>query len=97
MVDRAKKISELPAATSVAGDALLIVVDTPNATANTKYITALNLLSNSANVRATSIKGTTAPATASATGTAGEIRYDSTYVYVCVANNTWKRAALSTW
>ena len=38
-----------------------------------------------------------APASASATGTAGDIRYDSNYVYICVATNTWKRAALATW
>lgn len=37
------------------------------------------------------------PASASATGNAGEICWDSNYVYVCVATNTWKRAALSTW
>ena len=39
----------------------------------------------------------TAPASASATGTAGELRYDGDYVYVCVATNTWKRTALTTW
>ena len=38
-----------------------------------------------------------APATATSTGTAGEIRYDADYVYICVATNTWKRAALTTW
>lgn len=38
-----------------------------------------------------------APANASATGTAGDIRYDANYVYVCVATNTWKRAAIATW
>ena len=38
-----------------------------------------------------------APATASSTGTAGDIRYDSNYVYICVATDTWKRAALATW
>ena len=38
-----------------------------------------------------------APVTASSTGTAGEIRYDANYVYICVATNTWKRAALATW
>lgn len=43
------------------------------------------------------IASTGAPATATSTGTAGEIRYDSNYVYICVATNTWKRAALSTW
>lgn len=37
------------------------------------------------------------PSTASSTGTAGQIAYDSGYIYVCVATNTWKRAALSTW
>jgi hypothetical protein len=37
------------------------------------------------------------PASASATGAAGEVCWDSNYVYVCVATNTWKRSALSTW
>jgi len=37
------------------------------------------------------------PASASATGNAGEICWDSNYIYVCTATNTWKRAALSTW
>jgi hypothetical protein len=39
----------------------------------------------------------TAPATASSTGTAGDVRYDTDYVYICTATNTWKRAALTTW
>lgn len=37
------------------------------------------------------------PGSASSSGTAGQIVWDSGYVYVCVANNTWKRANLSTW
>ena len=37
------------------------------------------------------------PASASATGNKGEIVWDSNYVYVCVATNTWKRSPLSTW
>jgi len=37
------------------------------------------------------------PASASDTGTAGEISWDSSYIYVCTATDTWKRAALSTW
>lgn len=37
------------------------------------------------------------PSSASATGNAGEVCWDSNYVYVCVAPNTWKRAPLSTW
>ena len=39
----------------------------------------------------------TAPASATATGTTGEIRIDANYIYVCTATNTWKRTALSTW
>lgn len=38
-----------------------------------------------------------APATSSSTGSEGDIVKDSNYIYVCVATNTWKRAALSTW
>jgi hypothetical protein len=37
------------------------------------------------------------PASASATGTAGTIAWDTSYIYVCTATNTWKRAAISTW
>lgn len=39
----------------------------------------------------------TTPASAAATGEVGTIAWDTNYVYVCVATNTWKRAALSTW
>ena len=37
------------------------------------------------------------PATASSEGFAGQIAYDSDYIYVCISADTWKRAALSTW
>jgi hypothetical protein len=37
------------------------------------------------------------PASASATGVAGEVCWDTNYIYVCVATNTWKRAAIATW
>lgn len=37
------------------------------------------------------------PSSASYTGNAGEICWDSDYIYVCVATDTWKRAAISTW
>jgi hypothetical protein len=37
------------------------------------------------------------PASASATGTTGEIAWDADYIYVCTATNTWKRTAISTW
>ncbi len=43
-----------------------------------------------------SIAGT-APASAAATGAVGSIRWDSGFIYVCTAANTWKRVAIATW
>jgi hypothetical protein len=37
------------------------------------------------------------PASATAAGNAGDICWDSDYVYICVATNTWKRSALGSW
>ena len=37
------------------------------------------------------------PASAAAAGVAGQIAWDASYVYVCTATNTWKRAAIATW
>jgi hypothetical protein len=37
------------------------------------------------------------PSSATDTGTTGQIAWDSDYIYVCVATNTWKRVAISTW
>lgn len=41
--------------------------------------------------------GSTAPSSATDTGVIGEVRITSTYVYYCIATNTWVRAALATW
>jgi len=38
-----------------------------------------------------------APTSATDTGQAGQIAFDSSYIYVCVATNTWKRAAIASW
>ncbi len=37
------------------------------------------------------------PATAGASGVAGTISYDASYLYVCVATNSWKRVAIAAW
>jgi hypothetical protein len=37
------------------------------------------------------------PASAAAVGTVGQICADSSFLYVCVAANTWKRVAIATW
>jgi hypothetical protein len=43
------------------------------------------------------IRSARTPASATESGNAGEICWNSNYIYVCTATNTWKRAALSTW
>lgn len=40
------------------------------------------------------IATTNTPASSSASGTLGDICYDSNYLYICIATNTWKRIAL---
>lgn len=37
------------------------------------------------------------PVSASATGNQGDIAWDSSYIYICTATNTWRRVAHSTW
>ena len=39
---------------------------------------------------------TTVPAAPISTGSKGEVRYDTTHVYICVATNTWIRAGIET-
>lgn len=42
-------------------------------------------------------QGLLPPNSAGAYGVAGSMAFDSSYIYICVASNTWKRAALSSW
>ena len=37
------------------------------------------------------------PVSASASGNAGDICWDASYLYVCTATNTWRRVAHATW
>ncbi len=43
-----------------------------------------------------SIASSPAPPATASPGVPGQIAYDASYVYVCVAANTWKRVAIST-
>jgi hypothetical protein len=92
MTDNVKKITELPACTSpVANNKLLV---SGNSDANSFQLTIGTLFGNNvSNVVITQVT----PATASSNGKAGTISYDSSWLYVCVANNTWRRIAHATW
>lgn len=90
MADDSKKVSELPTAANVAATDRVLVLRDPSGNASVRTVNvnifAANLtISNSV------------PVSASSNGIAGTIARDSNYLYVCVANSTWKRAALSTW
>lgn len=37
------------------------------------------------------------PTTATSTGKVGQIAWNTSHVYICVAENTWRRASISTW
>lgn len=37
------------------------------------------------------------PSSATDVGNKGEMRFDDNYIYACIADNTWKRAALTSW
>lgn len=37
------------------------------------------------------------PESSSSPGTKGQIAWDTDYVYVCIANGTWRRSALTSW
>lgn len=43
------------------------------------------------------LRSPTTPASASASGSQGQIRWDANYLYICTATNTWKRVAVATW
>ncbi|MFZ1453218.1 MAG: hypothetical protein WAT20_10975 [Ferruginibacter sp.] len=43
------------------------------------------------------IRTSKTPASSSDTGNTGDIAWDSDYIYVCVAANTWKRVAIASW
>jgi hypothetical protein len=44
----------------------------------------------------TLVTTTAVPSTATSTGTAGQIAFNTSGLYVCVATNTWRKATLST-
>jgi hypothetical protein len=45
----------------------------------------------------TAITSAAAPATSGSVGSAGSVRYDGDYIYICTASNTWRRTAVTSW
>jgi hypothetical protein len=72
---------------------------TPAITLTLGAITPTSVTTSDLDVNSNSIRVRTekTPASASATGTQGQIAWDASYLYVCIATNTWKRSAITTW
>lgn len=94
------------AASTVTGKALTGYVSGAGTIATTDTIlSAINKLNGNvalkANLASPTFTGTvvipagTIPASASATGVAGQLAWDATHLYICVATNTWTRVTLA--
>ena len=90
MADNSRKVSDLPTAANVAATDRVLVLRDPSGNASVRTV---NFSTLSANL----LISNAVPVSSSSTGLPGTIRFDTNYVYVCIANNTWKRAALSSW
>ncbi len=91
MADNAKKISELAITTTLAATDRVVVLASPASSANVKTITAANF----ANSVAAKFVSNTFPASNTSSGSPGQIAYSANAIYICVANNTWGKAALT--
>jgi len=81
----------------LSGTAALQILPTTFAATFGGALLATGTLTANAASNAFRIANSQTPASASATGTAGTICWDTSYIYVCTATNTWKRVAISTW
>ena len=60
-------------------------------------VTNLQVSGNLAVFGNTFVLSTYVPTLANSTGSAGQVIWDSNYIYICVATNTWKRANVAAW
>ena len=97
----AEALEELPPAilpTNVANLSMLIgavtVYEDTAAIVSVREVTHFEL---STSQGGSLIHPSTPPATAADTGTAGTITWDASYIYICIATDTWKRVAITTW
>ena len=97
--DSATKNVGTAAGTVAAGDSL--VTETDNRVLYDEELArAVTYATDLAGQAATTLSGSVpraVPARATAPGVAGQLRYASGFLYVCVASNVWQRVALATW
>lgn len=96
MSDGSVRTNEFPVKTGLAANDS-VVANWANATStNTVLVTVSTLFNNSA-ISSVRVPTSSPPANSTASGQTGTVVWDSGFVYVCVANNVWKRAALSSY
>lgn len=97
--DSATKNVGTTSGTVAAGDSL--VTETDNRVLYDEELArAVTYATDLAGQAATTLSGSVpsaVPASATAPGTPGQLRYASGFLYVCVASNVWQRVALATW
>ena len=84
------KISSLPVANALSTSDRVVVLVNPAGAASVRTITA----SNFANSVAAKLIANSVPASNTSNGVQGQIAYDGTSLYVCVANNKWGKTTL---
>lgn len=91
------KISDTSKYASVTPASADSVIGTDAGSSNaTKTFTMANITSHvAANVGSDLIISSSAPSTPSSTGTAGQIAFDGTKLYICVATNSWRKVDTS--
>lgn len=88
-----KKITELPQATSVSANDILVVVTNPETLAITQRASVNTFFSNTV-VGALTLQNKQTPANSSITIAGGRIFFDDQYLYVATSNNVVKRILL---
>lgn len=83
-----KAFHGLTANTAVLTTDEVCIIDDPSGSPAAQRCTVANLLAKI---------WVSAPANAGAAGTAGQIAYDASYLYVCTGANTWRRISHATW
>lgn len=93
-----KKITELPQASSISANDLLVVVVNPASLSDTQKVTVNTFFSNVAigntTINRLVVSDKRTPANSTITVAQGTIFYDNTYIYIATSNNVVKRITL---
>lgn len=109
MATNSRKVSAGPVSTGLSGNDSIVAIATANSITNNALVTVTNLFANSnvphvtvgnnavstANLIIRSVPANV-PLSSGSPGVQGHVVYDANFGYVCVATNSWKRFALST-